>query len=123
MSSSWTRGCPCNNCNFKNKNSYPLVNYIQNCDFERPRYTNKKIKVVAMTYDEKLQLSAEIKEFPGDKLSKVVQIIRRHEPALCSLNSDEIEIDFQTLKSSTLRALESFVALSRRKGSAGKRFS
>ena len=34
MSSSWTRACPCKDCSFKNKNSYPLVNYIRNCDYK-----------------------------------------------------------------------------------------
>ena len=33
MSGSWTGGCPCKDCNFKTKNSYPLVNYIQNCNY------------------------------------------------------------------------------------------
>ena len=38
MSSSWADGCPCKDCNFKTKNSYPLVNYIRNCDYQS-RYT------------------------------------------------------------------------------------
>ena len=41
MSSSWTRGCPCKDCNFKTKNSYPLVNYIRNCDYENKRLNQK----------------------------------------------------------------------------------
>ena len=42
MSSSWAGGCPCKDCNFKTKNSYPLVNYIQNCNYERRIYISKE---------------------------------------------------------------------------------
>ena len=41
MSSSWAGGCPCKDCNFKTKNSYPLVNYIRNCNYESRTYTSK----------------------------------------------------------------------------------
>ena len=74
-----------------------------------------------MTYDEKRQLSLDINKLPGDKLGKVVQIIQQREPALRDSNPDEIEIDFETLKPSTLRALESFVATSLRKRPRKKR--
>lgn len=46
----------------------------------------------------------------GDKLGKVVQIIQQREPSLRDSNPDEIEIDFETLKNSTLRELEKYVA-------------
>ena len=45
----------------------------------------------------------------GDKLGKVVQIIQQREPSLRDSNPDEIEIDFETLKSSTLRELKRYV--------------
>lgn len=48
--------------------------------------------------------------FAGDKLGKVVHIIQSREPSLRDSNPDEIEIDFETLKPSTLRELESYVA-------------
>lgn len=48
--------------------------------------------------------------FVGDKLGKVVHIIQSREPSLRDSNPDEIEIDFETLKPSTLRELESYVA-------------
>ena len=48
--------------------------------------------------------------FTGDKLGKVVHIIKSREPSLRDSNPDEIEIDFETLKPSTLRELESYVA-------------
>lgn len=87
-----------------------------------------------MSYDEKRQLSLDINKLPGlyyivihklnqannffnsvcgcigDKLGKVVQIIQQREPTLRDSNPDEIEIDFETLKPSTLRELESYVA-------------
>ena len=77
--------------------------------------TDDESKVVPMTYDEKRQLSLDINKLPGDKLGRVVQIIQQREPALRDSNPDEIEIDFETLKPSTLRALEHFVASSLRK--------
>ncbi|XP_013384313.1 bromodomain-containing protein 3 isoform X2 [Lingula anatina] len=63
-----------------------------------------------MTYDEKRQLSLDINKLPGDKLGRVVHIIQSREPSLRDSNPDEIEIDFETLKPSTLRELESYVA-------------
>ncbi|NWX94902.1 BRDT protein, partial [Nothoprocta ornata] len=68
-----------------------------------------------MNYDEKRQLSLDINKLPGDKLGKVVHIIQSREPALRNSNPDEIEIDFETLKASTLRELEKYVATSLRK--------
>ena len=52
---------------------------------------------------------------------QVVQIIQQREPALRDSNPDEIEIDFETLKTSTLRALEHFVASSLKKKPRKKR--
>ena len=46
----------------------------------------------------------------GDKLGRIVLIIQSREPALKDSNPDEIEIDFETLKPSTLRELEAYVA-------------
>merc|ERR1711997_1082861 len=76
---------------------------------------------MGMTYDEKRQLSLDINKLPGDKLGRVVQIIQQREPALRDSNPYEIEIDFETLKPSTLRALEHFVASSLRKKPRKKR--
>ncbi|XP_055938364.1 bromodomain-containing protein 3-like isoform X2 [Argiope bruennichi] len=63
-----------------------------------------------MSYDEKRQLSLDINKLPGDKLGRVVHIIQFREPSLRDSNPDEIEIDFETLKPSTLRELEKYVA-------------
>ncbi|XP_049887175.1 bromodomain-containing protein 3-like isoform X3 [Pectinophora gossypiella] len=68
-----------------------------------------------MSYDEKRQLSLDINKLPGDKLGKVVHIIQSREPSLRDSNPDEIEIDFETLKPSTLRELENYVASCLRK--------
>ncbi|NWW95338.1 BRDT protein, partial [Rhynochetos jubatus] len=63
-----------------------------------------------MNYDEKRQLSLDINKLPGGKLGKVVHIIQSRESSLRNSNPDEIEIDFETLKASTLRELEKYVA-------------
>uniref|UniRef100_H0XN88 Bromodomain testis-specific protein n=1 Tax=Otolemur garnettii TaxID=30611 RepID=H0XN88_OTOGA len=68
-----------------------------------------------MNYDEKRQLSLDINKLPGDKLGRVVRIIQSREPSLRNSNPDEIEIDFETLKASTLRELEKYVAACLRK--------
>nr|XP_046202573.1 bromodomain-containing protein 3-like isoform X1 [Oncorhynchus gorbuscha]XP_046202574.1 bromodomain-containing protein 3-like isoform X1 [Oncorhynchus gorbuscha] len=62
-----------------------------------------------MSYDEKRQLSLDINRLPGEKLGRVVHIIQSREPSLRDSNPDEIEIDFETLKPSTLRELERYV--------------
>ncbi|KAG7488247.1 hypothetical protein MATL_G00032380 [Megalops atlanticus] len=71
--------------------------------------------VAPMTYEEKRQLSLDINKLPGDKLGKVVNIIQSREPTLRDTNPEEIEIDFETLKLSTLRALERYVMTCLRK--------
>ncbi|XP_023855158.1 bromodomain testis-specific protein-like isoform X3 [Salvelinus sp. IW2-2015] len=70
---------------------------------------------VPMLYGEKRQLSLDINKLPGDKLGKVVNIIQAREASLRDANPEEIEIDFETLKPSTLRALERFVTTCFRK--------
>uniref|UniRef100_A0A1B0CFF1 Putative bromodomain-containing protein 4 n=1 Tax=Lutzomyia longipalpis TaxID=7200 RepID=A0A1B0CFF1_LUTLO len=73
-----------------------------------------------MSYDEKRQLSLDINKLPGDKLGRVVHIIQSREPSLRDSNPDEIEIDFETLKPSTLRELENYVASCLHKKMSGK---
>ncbi|XP_073427572.1 bromodomain testis-specific protein isoform X2 [Dendrobates tinctorius] len=68
-----------------------------------------------MTYDEKRQLSLDINKLPGEKLARIVHIIQSREPSLKDSNPHEIEIDFETLKPSTLRHLERYVMNSLRK--------
>ncbi|XP_053697067.1 homeotic protein female sterile-like isoform X2 [Sabethes cyaneus] len=89
----------------KKKGSQPIANFdSEEEDTAKP-----------MSYDEKRQLSLDINKLPGDKLGRVVHIIQSREPSLRDSNPDEIEIDFETLKPSTLRELESYVASCLRK--------
>ncbi len=62
-----------------------------------------------MTYDEKRQLSLNINKLPAKRLGEVVHIIQMKEPALKDSSPNEIEIDFDTLKASTLRDLEKYI--------------
>ncbi|XP_017335349.1 bromodomain testis-specific protein isoform X2 [Ictalurus punctatus] len=72
-----------------------------------------------MSYEEKRRLSLDINKLPGDKLGKVVNIIKAREPMLRDTDPEEIEIDFETLKPTTLRALEAFVMTCLRKKPKG----
>ncbi|XP_056124189.1 bromodomain-containing protein 3a isoform X2 [Rhinichthys klamathensis goyatoka] len=74
-----------------------------------PGYESDEEMSLPMTYDEKRQLSLDINRLPGEKLGRVVHIIQSREPSLRDSNPDEIEIDFETLKPSTLRELERYV--------------
>ncbi|XP_078502441.1 bromodomain testis-specific protein isoform X3 [Lissotriton helveticus] len=68
-----------------------------------------------MNYDEKRQLSLDINKLPGDKLGRLVHIIQSREPSLKDSDPNELEIDFETLKASTLRELERYVMICLRK--------
>ncbi|CAG5107750.1 Oidioi.mRNA.OKI2018_I69.chr1.g3472.t1.cds [Oikopleura dioica] len=63
-----------------------------------------------MTYDEKRQLSLDINRLPSDKLGRVVTIIQNRESHYREHNPDEIEIDFDTLQTATLRELDTYVS-------------
>merc|ERR1719220_2185247 len=63
-----------------------------------------------MSYDEKRKLSLDINRLSGEKIGRAVHIIQSREPSLRETNPYEIEIDFETLKPSTLRELEKYVA-------------
>jgi hypothetical protein len=75
-----------------------------------------------MTYEEKRQLSLNINKLPGECLTKVVNIIERREK-LRDFNPEEIEIDFETLKPTTLRELEAYVASCLQKKAKTKPYS
>ncbi|XP_061888172.1 bromodomain-containing protein 2-like isoform X2 [Entelurus aequoreus] len=62
-----------------------------------------------MTYDEKHQLSLDINRLSGVKLGHVVHIIQTREPSMCDADQDELEIDFEIMKPSTLRKLQQYV--------------
>lgn len=75
-----------------------------------PHYdSEEEEEIVPMSYDEKRQLSLDINKLPGEKLGRVVHIIQSREPSLRDTNPEEIEIDFETLKPSTLKELERYV--------------
>ncbi|XP_060069742.1 bromodomain-containing protein 3-like [Ylistrum balloti] len=95
------------NSSKKNKSATVAVSQLQppTPAFDSDDEDNAK----PMTYDEKRQLSLDINKLPGDKLGRVVYIIQSREPSLRDSNPDEIEIDFETLKPSTLRELEAYV--------------
>ncbi|KAJ7316165.1 hypothetical protein JRQ81_002327 [Phrynocephalus forsythii] len=81
-----------------------------------PTYeSEEEEKCKPMSYEEKRQLSLDINKLPGEKLGRVVHIIQSREPSLKNSNPDEIEIDFETLKASTLRELERYVTSCLRK--------
>ncbi|XP_051562408.1 bromodomain testis-specific protein isoform X3 [Myxocyprinus asiaticus] len=71
--------------------------------------SEEEMNALPMSYEEKRRLSLDINKLPGDKLGKVVHIIKAREPLLRDTDPEEIEIDFEMLKPSTLRALECYV--------------
>uniref|UniRef100_H2M9R5 Uncharacterized protein n=1 Tax=Oryzias latipes TaxID=8090 RepID=H2M9R5_ORYLA len=77
--------------------------------YKRSRDQSSGDEFLPMTYEEKHQLSLDINRLPGMKLGRVVHILKTQEPSMSSSNPDEIEIDFEVLKPSTLRELERYV--------------
>merc|ERR1711948_101254 len=64
-----------------------------------------------MSYVEKRKLQQDIHALPADKVDHVVSIIQEREPSLNrESDPDEIEVDFEALKPSTLRELETYVS-------------
>uniref|UniRef100_A0A667WM63 Bromodomain, testis-specific n=1 Tax=Myripristis murdjan TaxID=586833 RepID=A0A667WM63_9TELE len=76
---------------------------------------------IPMTYSEKKQLSLDINKLPGDKLGKLVDVIQARESSLQHVSPEEVEIDFEKLKPSTLRAVQRFVMRCLRKLSNKKK--
>ena len=78
--------------------------------------------IAPMTYDEKRELSLDINKLPGEKLSRIVHIIQTRESTAKDSNVEEIEIDFEILKPSTLRELKKYVnsVLKKQKKPSGK---
>lgn len=74
-----------------------------------------------MTYEEKRQLSMNINKLPATSLARVVNIIEQRE-SIKDYNVDEIEIDFETLKPTTLRELEVFAAYCEKKSKLNGKF-
>lgn len=64
----------------------------------------------SVAYEEMKQLKLDITKLPSDKLGTLMNIIHTRENGLRDSVSGEIEVDFETLKISTLRAMQRFVA-------------
>ncbi len=90
-------------------NDIQIVNFVLRRKESRAYVSEEEMNTLPMSYEEKRQLSLDINKLPGDKLGKVVNIIKVREPLLRDTDPEEIEIDFETLKPSTLRALECYV--------------
>lgn len=70
----------------------------------------KKDEMRSMTFEEKRQLSLDINDLPPEKLGKVVEIIHTSMPQLRdSTDSDEIELDIDSLDLKALHALSKYV--------------
>uniref|UniRef100_A0A3B4AE39 Bromodomain-containing protein 2 n=1 Tax=Periophthalmus magnuspinnatus TaxID=409849 RepID=A0A3B4AE39_9GOBI len=63
-----------------------------------------------MSYHEKNQLKLDIKSLPGERLGKLVHIIHDREACLRDSTLEEIEVDFDGLKNSTLLELQKYVS-------------
>ncbi|KAM4740001.1 bromodomain testis-specific protein [Anableps anableps] len=61
---------------------------------------------------EKMQLKTDINKLPSKKLIEMLNLIKSRETCLETAESGEVEVDFDKLKTSTLRALQQFVAAS-----------
>ncbi|KAM9761402.1 bromodomain testis-specific protein isoform 3-T4 [Menidia menidia] len=82
-----------------------------------PSKCENELSSTPMTYEEKKQLKLDVNKLPGEKLGKLVSIIHNRESCLRNAAPNEIEVDFEMLKTSTLRALQRFVETCLRKGS------
>ena len=74
----------------------------------RQKRCSKCVSDQPMSYEEKRKLTLDIYNLPRDKIGGLVHIIRSREPTIKGPNPDEIEVDFETLKPSTLRHLEKY---------------
>lgn len=81
----------------------------KNASKSSTRARDRDDESVPMTYPERHQLSLDINRLLGAELGQVVHIIHTREPSTFSSDPDEVEIDFETLRPSTLRELERYV--------------
>ncbi|CAF1379602.1 unnamed protein product [Didymodactylos carnosus] len=91
---------------FKEKNEMDISNDLNQTNDDESNDQDKP-----MSNNEKFQLSRAITSIPNEMLNDVVKLLRKIEPSLIDSNSNEIDIDFERLKPSTLRVLESHVNL------------
>ncbi|KAF7203860.1 transcript variant X2, partial [Nothobranchius furzeri] len=74
-------------------------------DYRKPMQSLEPV-----TYLEMKQLQSDINKVPSDRLCEMLKIIQSRETCLQHATLEEVEVDFQMLKTSTLRALQMFVA-------------
>uniref|UniRef100_A0A3Q3LQI0 Bromodomain-containing protein 2 n=1 Tax=Mastacembelus armatus TaxID=205130 RepID=A0A3Q3LQI0_9TELE len=103
-----------------NTNSSSLLGNRHNIH-RLPLKCEDDVPSIPMTYQEKRQLKLDINKLPGDKLGKLVSIIHARESCLRDSTLEEIEVDFEMLKPSTLRDLQKFVATCLRKNVSKKK--
>lgn len=75
---------------------------------------------IAMSYEEKVQLSENVEKLPGDKLQKLVTLATKNKSSSMEVNNnEEIELDIDRMDNKTLRDMEAFVnqTLFKKKGS------
>ncbi|XP_068175400.1 bromodomain testis-specific protein [Antennarius striatus] len=75
-----------------------------------PLKCEDEISTLPVTYQEKMQLKSDIQKLPCDQLGQLVNIINTRETSLQRCTPEEIEIDFEVLMPSTVRALQRFAA-------------
>ncbi|GMT00109.1 hypothetical protein PENTCL1PPCAC_22283, partial [Pristionchus entomophagus] len=74
-----------------------------------------EVALARATYEEKAQLAKDIHKLKGKKLGRIVEILKEcGEPIVMLDESDEIEIDFDSLKTTTLRELKTFMSSCKR---------
>lgn len=85
------------------------INQLQNSHESAPRKrsSKKRSEPKPLSFDEKRALSVKINELPGEKLTRVLQIISARLP-IEQQGSDEIEIDIDSLDTATLRELQKY---------------
>jgi hypothetical protein len=71
---------------------------------QRPEFVQKR----PMTFEEKRELSINLEKLPGDKLERIVQIIKKRNPDV-GQNEDEIEVDIDSFDNETLWELDRFI--------------
>ncbi|XP_024865748.1 bromodomain testis-specific protein isoform X5 [Kryptolebias marmoratus] len=79
-------------------------------NYRVPLMCEKESSLIPLTFQERKQLKSDINKLPGDKLGDLVSIIRNRETCIQDSALEEVEVDFEILKTSTLRALQRFVA-------------
>uniref|UniRef100_A0A9J2P8B3 NET domain-containing protein n=1 Tax=Ascaris lumbricoides TaxID=6252 RepID=A0A9J2P8B3_ASCLU len=67
-------------------------------------------QVAEISRSEKLQLLRDLSTLPQDRTSQLVDIITTNESIPCLGSNEELEFDFEKLKSTTLRKVQIFVA-------------